>query len=55
MPASVVDSVFTQVFSQVSPSATDTHHHAFSILANSPDKEFGGRRLSAAVKMVQLD
>lgn len=51
----VMNGIFSQVFAQIGPASTNSHHYSFSTLSNSADKQLSWRCCFSAMKMIDPD
>ena len=54
MATAMVNRILSQVFAQIGPSTTHTHHHTFAALTHSSHEKLGWGRLSVLVEVVKL-
>jgi hypothetical protein len=48
-------SIFFEIFTQISPASTNSHHHSLTLFTNQADEKFDGSLSSATRKMIELD
>lgn len=51
----VMARILLQIFAEICPTASDTHHDSFAVFAYEPDEELDGRFACGAGEMVELD